>query len=318
MSVDLRGETDAALPVRRALATDVAPRVGRTYRTRSLAAKIALTPTILVMLGCYYASVTWTVYISMTRSFLLPVYSFAGSVQYQRLFATPRWQVAYGNMFLFGALDIIGTLSLGVLLAVLLDRAVRFEGIFRTILLYPLSLSFIVTGLTWQWVLSPTIGVQQFVRGLGWEGFVFDWITRPQRAIYTLVFAGVWHQSGLIMAIMLAGLRGVDREIWRAARVEGIPTWRTYVSIVLPMLRPLIVTCLVLVAIAVVKSYDLVVAMTNGGPGFSSDLPGKFVVDFEFERANIGQASAAATVMLGSVLAIISPYLYYELARKNR
>jgi glucose/mannose transport system permease protein len=316
MSVNLQGEMDAALPV--PLATATAPQVGRAYRTRSLGAKIALIPTILVMLGCYYASVTWTVYISMTRSFLLPIYSFAGSAQYARLFATPRWQVAYGNMFLFGALDIIGTLGLGVLLAVLLDRAVRFEGIFRTIMLYPLSLSFIVTGLTWQWVLSPTIGMQQFVRGLGWDGFVFDWISRPQRAIYTLVFAGVWHQSGLIMAIVLAGLRGVDREIWRAARVEGIPTWRIYVSIVLPTLRPLIVTCLVLIAIAVVKSYDLVVAMTNGGPGFSSDLPGKFVVDFEFERANIGQASAAATVMLGSVLAIISPYLYYELARKNR
>jgi glucose/mannose transport system permease protein len=296
----------------------VAPRVGRAYRARSLAAKVALLPTILVMLGCYYASVTWTVYISLTRSFLLPVYKFAGAAQYDRLFATPRWQVAYGNMFLFGTLDIIGTLGLGILLAVLLDRAVRFESVFRTIMLYPLSLSFIVTGLTWQWVLSPTIGVQEFVHSLGWDGFVFDWITRPNRAIYTLVFAGVWHQSGLIMAIMLAGLRGVDREIWRAARIEGIPVWRTYVSIVLPMMRPLIVTCLVLIAIAVVKSYDLVVAMTNGGPGFSSDLPGKFVVDFEFERANIGQASAAATVMLGSVLAIIAPYLYFELARKSR
>jgi glucose/mannose transport system permease protein len=317
VSVHLQEEIGPS-SVSRAPASVVAPLRGRAYRTRSLAAKIALIPTVLVMLGCYYASIMWTVYISMTRSFLLPIYTFAGSAQYERLFVTPRWQVAYGNMFLFGALDIIGTLGLGVLLAVLLDRAVRFEGIFRTILLYPLSISFIVTGLTWQWVLSPTIGVQQFVRGLGWDGFVFDWITRSQRAIYTLVFAGVWHQSGLIMAIMLAGLRGVDREIWRAARVEGIPTWRTYVGIVLPMLRPLIVTCLVLIAIAVVRSYDLVVAMTNGGPGFSSDLPGKFVVDFEFERANIGQASAAATVMLGSVLAILSPYLYFELARKNR
>jgi glucose/mannose transport system permease protein len=294
------------------------PRIGRAYRARSLAAKVALAPTILVMLCCYYGSVTWTVYISMTRSFLLPVYKYAGVAQYERLFATPRWQVAYSNMFIFGALDIIGTLCLGILLAILLDRAVRFEGIFRTIMLYPLSISFIVTGLTWQWVLSPTIGIQQLVRGLGWSDFVFDWITQPSRAIYTLVFAGVWHQSGLIMAIMLAGLRGVDREIWRAARIEGIPAWRTYISIILPMLRPLIVTCVVLIAIAVVKSYDLVVAMTNGGPGFSSDLPGKFVVDFEFERANIGQASAAATVMLGSVLAIVSPYLYFELTRKNR
>src|ERR1700722_19031649 len=298
-------------------ATDT-PRIGRAYRARSLAAKLALLPTLLVMLVCYYGRVTWTVYISMTRSFLLPVYKFAGTAQYDRLLATPRWQVAYSNMFVFGALDIIGTLGLGILLAVLLDRAVRFEGIFRTILLYPLSISFIVTGLTWQWVLSPTIGVQHLVRDLGWTGFVFNWITQPDRAIYTLVFAGIWHQSGLIMAIMLAGLRGIDREIWRAARIDGIPTWRIYVSIVLPMLRPLMVTCVVLIAIAVVKSYDLVVAMTNGGPGFASDLPGKFVVDFEFERANIGQASAAATVMLGSVLAIISPYLYFELARKNR
>lgn len=288
------------------------------YRVRSLTAKLVLAPTLLVMLVCFYGSAVWTVYISMTHSFLLPTYRFAGAVQYVRLFNTQRWQVAYTNMFLFGVLDIVGTLFLGTLLAVLLDRKVRFEGVFRTVLLYPLSISFIVTGLTWQWLLSPTIGFQHFVRGLGWHDFVFDWITQPDRAIYTLVFAGIWHQSGLIMAIMLAGLRGIDREIWRAIRVEGIPAWRAYISIILPMLRPLLVTCVVLIAIAVVKSYDLVVAMTNGGPGFSSDLPGKFVVDFAFERANIGQASAAATVMLGSVLAIIAPYLYFELARKNR
>jgi glucose/mannose transport system permease protein len=318
MSAQLPIDIQPSPPKRRTTSGVMAPRASRPYRPRSLAARIALIPAIMVMLGCYYASITWTVYISMTRSFLLPVYKFAGAAQYERLFTTPRWLVSYGNMFLFGAFDIIGTLGLGILLAVLLDRSVRFESVFRTILLYPLSLSFIVTGLTWQWVLTPTIGVQHFVRDLGWQGFVFDWITQPDRAIYTLVLAGVWHQSGLIMAIMLAGLRGVDREIWRAARIEGIPVWRTYVSVVLPTLRPLIVTCLVLIAIAVVKSYDLVVAMTNGGPGFSSDLPGKFVVDFEFERANIGQASAAATVMLGSVLAIIAPYLYYELARKNR
>ena len=208
--------------------------------------------------------------------------------------AKPRWNVAWSNIFLFGVLDIFGTLGLGVLLAVVIDRQVRFEGAFRTVFLYPLSISFIVTGLTWQWVLSPTIGVQNFVRGLGWSDFVFDWITRPDRAIYTLVFAGVWHQSGLIMAIMLAGLRGIDRDIWRVTRIEAIPPWRVYLSIVLPMLRPLLVTCIVLIAIAVVKSYDLVVAMTGGGPGYASDLPGKFVVDFAFERANIGQASAAA------------------------
>jgi glucose/mannose transport system permease protein len=313
---------DAFQPVQQAeIIQPSAARAARAtgpYRVRSLTAKLVLAPTVLVMLVCFYGSAVWTVYISMTHSFLLPTYRFAGAVQYVRLFNTARWHVAYTNMFLFGVLDIVGTLFVGTLLAVLLDRKVRFEGVFRTVFLYPLSISFIVTGLTWQWLLSPTIGFQHFVRGLGWHDFVFDWITQPDRAIYTLVFAGIWHQSGLIMAIMLAGLRGIDREIWRAIRVEGIPAWRAYTSIILPMLRPLLVTCVVLIAIAVVKSYDLVVAMTNGGPGFSSDLPGKFVVDFAFERANIGQASAAATVMLGSVLAIVAPYLYFELARKNR
>ena len=291
---------------------------GSIMHIRSLAAKVVLSPTVLVMLVCFYGCALWTAYLSVTRSAMLPNYQFAGLVQYVRLFGTARWNVAWSNMFLFGVLDILGTLGLGVLLAVLLDRQVRGEGAFRTIFLYPLSISFIVTGLTWQWVLSPTIGVQNFMRELGWSGFVFDWITRPDRAIYTLVFAGVWHQSGLIMAIMLAGLRGIDREIWRATRVEAIPPWRVYLSIVLPMLRPLLATCVVLIAIAVVKSYDLVVAMTGGGPGYASDLPGKFVVDFAFERANIGQASAAAAVMLGSVLTVLAPYLYLELSRRER
>ena len=143
-------------------------RVGRGYRVRGRMARLALIPAVVIMAFCFYGSIFWTVYISMTRSFLLPVYKFAGTAQYARLFATPRWQVAYSNMFIFGFLDIIGTLGLGILLAILLDRSVRYEGIFRTILLYPLSISFIVTGLTWQWILSPTIGVQQLVRSLGW------------------------------------------------------------------------------------------------------------------------------------------------------
>jgi glucose/mannose transport system permease protein len=287
-------------------------------RIRNLAAKAVLSPTVVAVLVCFYGCAVWTLYLSATRSAMLPNYQFAGFVQYARLFATARWNVAWSNMFVFGVLDILGTLGLGVLLAVLLDRQIRFEGAFRTIFLYPLSISFIVTGLTWQWVLSPTIGVQNFVRGFGWSDFVFDWIVRPDRAIYTLVFAGMWHQAGLIMAIMLAGLRGVDAEIWRATRVEAIPTWRVYLSIVLPMQRPLLVTCIVLIAIAVVRSYDLVVAMTGGGPGYASDLPGKFVVDFAFERANIGQASAAAVVMLASVLTVLAPYLYLELSRRPR
>ncbi|KGM32755.1 carbohydrate ABC transporter permease [Inquilinus limosus] len=287
-------------------------------RIRYLTAKAVVTPTVLVMATCFYGTILWTIYISFTRSSLVPNYDFAGVAQYVRLFSTARWYTAFGNMFVFGGLFIAGALVLGTLLAVLIDQKVKGEGAFRTIFLYPLSMSFIVTGLAWQWFLNPTMGLQDFVRGLGWEGFTFDWIVDRDRAIYTLVIAGVWHSSGLIMAIMLAGLRGIDHEVWRAARVEGIPRWRTYWSIVLPMLRPLVVTCVVLLAIAVVKSYDLVVAMTRGGPGNATDLPAKFVVDLTFERANIGLASAGAVVMLVAVLAALAPYLYIELSRRAR
>jgi glucose/mannose transport system permease protein len=288
------------------------------HNLRRLTPRLVVLPSVLAVAACFYGGMLWTAYISTTRSGLTPNYQFVGFAQYVRLFNTPRWLTAYGNMFLFGALTIAGSLIVGTLLAILIDQKVRFEGAFRTVLLYPLSMSFIVTGLAWQWVLSPEIGIQHLVQNLGWEGFEFDWLGDPDRAVYTLVFAAIWHQAGLIMAIMLAGLRGVDTEIWRAARVEGISRTRTYLSIVLPMLRPQVVTCVVLLAAAVVKSYDLVVAMTSGGPGNASDLPAKFVVDLTFERANLGLASAGAIVMLVSVFAALSPYLYNEFARRDR
>jgi glucose/mannose transport system permease protein len=215
-------------------------------------------------------------------------------------------------MFIFGAGYIVGCLVLGFFLAVALDQRIRAESVFRTIFLYPFALSFIVTGLVWQWVMNPSLGIQDFVRGLGWEDFVFNWIVDRDRVIYVVVIAGIWQSSGLVMAILLAGLRGVDQELWRAARVDGIPTWRTYLHIVIPELRPMVITAVVLLSIGAVKVYDLVVAMTQGGPGNSSDVPAKFVMDHLFERNNIGIATAGSVVMLVTVLAVLAPWLYYE------
>ena len=277
---------------------------------RNMSAKLALLPTVLVIVVCFIGSICWTAYISFTRSGIMPNYTFVGFQQYVRLFNSERWIVSFSNMFVFGGLMVAGSLMLGIGLAILIDSKIRFESIFRTVFLYPLSLSYIVTGLAWQWLLTPSIGIQQFVRGLGWDTFTFDWIIQKDYAIYTLVFAAVWHQAGLIMAIILAGLRGIDDEIWRATKLEGISKPRVYAHVVLPMLKPLIVTCVVLLAIAVVKSYDLVVAMTDGGPGNSSDLPGRFVIDFTFERANLGLASAAAMSMLITIVAVMTPLFY--------
>jgi glucose/mannose transport system permease protein len=203
-------------------------------------------------------------------------------------------------------------LALGFLLAVLIDQRVRGEDLFRSMFLYPFSMSFIVTGLAFRWVLHPTLGVSKLAADIGFDWVRFDWLVRQDRVIYTLVAAAVWHAAGLVMAIMLAGLRGVDQEIWKATRIEGIPAWRTYLFIVLPMLKGSFATATILLATSVVRLYDLSVAMTSGGPGIASEVPAKFVMDHLFERANVGLATAAATSMLVTVVAVIAPLMYWQ------
>jgi glucose/mannose transport system permease protein len=267
-------------------------------------ARFVLLPTILFTVVGYYGSILWTVGLSFTPSRILPVNRWVGFDMYERLFATARWDVAYQNLFIFGGLYISIGLLFGMVLAIALDQGIRGRNFFQTIFLYPIALSFIVTGLAWKWLLNPTTGLQDYVQGLGFEGFTLDLLSSPELAIFTLVIAGVWHSSGLTMVIIFAGLQSIDAEIWRAGRVDGVPKWRMYLHVVLPMLGPVIATCLVLLGMNVVRSYDLVVALTGGGPGFSTDVPAKFIVDHYFERSSIGLASAAATVLLLTVIAL--------------
>jgi glucose/mannose transport system permease protein len=287
----------------------------RTGRKRHTAAAIALVPAALTVLVVYLGCMLWTVRLSFTSSRLLPVLDWVGLQQYTRLFANERFLVSAENIVIFGVLFIAGCLVLGFLLAVFIDQQVRVEGVFRTIFLYPYAMSFIVTGLAWQWFLNPGLGLQKVVRDLGFPAFTFDWLVSQQMVIYTLVIAALWQSAGLVMAILLAGLRGVDADLWKAAKVDGIPTWRVYTRIVLPLLGPMIVTATVLLATSVVKLYDLVVAMTRGGPGIASEVPAKFVMDHLFERNNIGLATAAATMMLVTVAVILAPWVYARYMR---
>lgn len=277
-----------------------------------------MAPAALVVLVVYVGCVLWSVYISMTNSRILPNTNFIGLRQYQALFDNTRWDVSVVNLAVFGVLFIVITIALGFLLAILIDQRVRGENLLRSIYLYSFSMSFIVTGLVWHWLLDPTLGIQHLGRQMGFENFKFDWIVDQDRVIYTLVAAGVWHGSGLVMAIALAGLRGIDEDIWKASRIDGIPAWRTYLSIVIPMLKGSVATCFVLLSISVVRLYDLVVALTGGGPGLASEVPAKFVMDHLFERQNIGMATAASTMMLVTVLAVIAPWLYVQHRRGRR
>ena len=275
-----------------------------------LAAQIALLPMALTVLGVYVGSILWSMRISVSSSKVFPRDDFVGMTQYTRLFNTDRWNVSLHNLVVFGVLFLIACLVIGFLLAVFLDQRVRGEDLLRTVFLYPYAMSFVATGLVWQWMLNPELGIQATVRSFGFQNFTFDWIVDQDMVIYTVVIAAVWQASGLVMAVLLAGLRGVDESLWHAARIDGVPRWRYYLSIVMPQLTPAFGTAFVLLSISVVKVFDVVVAMTQGGPGDASEVPAKFIMDNLFNRANIGLASAASTVMLMTVLMLLLPWWY--------
>lgn len=297
---------------------DRAPAPGRRGARTAWAAQAALLPMALTVLIVYLGTVLWSVRISTTSSKIFPKSDFVGLDQYVRLFETERWLVSLHNLAIFGVLFIGTCLVLGFLLAVFIDQKVRGEDLLRTVFLYPYAMSFVATGLVWQWMLNPELGLQATLRAWGWTEATVDWIVRQDRVIYTVVMAAVWQASGLVMAILLAGLRGVDPEQWSAARLEGIPRWRYYLHIVLPQLAPAFGTCFVLLAVGVVKVFDAVVAMTGGGPGTASEVPAKFIMDNLFGRANVGLASAASTVMLLTVLALLAPWMYWRHQQSRR
>ncbi|MGV1802116.1 carbohydrate ABC transporter permease [Agrobacterium vitis] len=285
---------------------------------RNLNAKIASIPMILVAVVIFLGGSIWTVVYSFTNSKLLPRLNFVGLDQYDRLWSSARWLISIQNLAVYGFFSLIFSLVIGFMLAALMDQKIRFENLFRTIFLYPFALSFIVTGLVWQWVLNPEFGVQSVVRSMGFTSFTFDPLYNPQLVIYGILIAGLWQGTGLVMCLMLAGLRGIDEDIWKASRVDGIPTWKTYLLIIIPMMRPVFITTLVIITSGIVKVYDLVVAQTSGGPGIASEVPAKYVYDYMFQAQNLGQGFAASTMMLVTVAIIIIPWAYLEFGGRKR
>ncbi len=279
--------------------------------------RLVVAPSFIVSLLFIYGLMVWNGYLSLSASRILPNYEFVGLQQYMTLWESDRFRVAMTNMGIFGTLFIGGAMAIGVLLAILLDQKVRAEGVLRTIYLYPMAVSMIVTGTAWKWILNPGLGIEHLMRQWGFESFTFDWLVRGETAIYCIVIAGVWQSAGFVMALFLAGLRGIDESIIKAAQVDGASLPRIYWSIILPSLRPVFFSTLMVVAHLAIKSFDLVMALTAGGPGYATDLPATFMYATAFTRGQIGVGAASATVMLATVAAIVVPYLYSELRTKR-
>ncbi len=279
--------------------------------------RLVVAPTFIIAMIFIYGYILLNAWLSFTKSKMLPKYDWAGTIQYEKLFANERWWVAAENLAIFGGLFIVICLALGLLLAILLDQRVRAEGVIRTIYLYPMALSFIVTGTAWKWMLNPGLGLEKLVRDLGFENFSFDWLVDPEMAIYTVVIAGVWQASGFVMALFLAGLRGVDDSIIKAAQIDGASLPKIYWRIIIPSLGPVFFSALIILTHIAIKSFDLVIALTGGGPGYASDVPATFMYTFAFTRGQVGLGAASSMMMLAVVTAIIVPYLYSELRGKG-
>jgi glucose/mannose transport system permease protein len=279
--------------------------------------KLVLAPSFVLAMLFIYGLMIWNGYLSVSASRLLPNYEFVGLAQYELLFESERWMVALKNLWVFSALFIGFGMAIGLFLAILLDQKIRAEGFLRTVYLYPMAISFIVTGTAWKWILNPGLGIENLMQQWGFENFTFGWLVDPDYAIYCVVIAGVWQSAGFVMALFLAGLRGIDDSIIKAAQVDGATLPRIYWRIIVPSLRPVFFSTLMVLAHLAIKSFDLVMALTAGGPGYASDVPATFMYAMSFTRGQIGLGAASATVMLATVAAIVVPYLYSELRARR-
>ena len=280
--------------------------------------KLVLSPSFAIVVIFVYGFILFTLYLSFTDSKILQSFGWVGWANYQKLFGLRAWGIAINNLLIFGSLYIVICCALGLTLAILLDQKIRVEGFIRTIYLYPMALSFIVTGTAWKWLLNPGIGIQKIVRDWGFESFTLDWIVQPNTAIYCIVIAAIWQSSGFVMAMFLAGLRGVDGEIIKAAQIDGAPIFKIYWRIIIPLMRPVFLSSFVILSHLAIKSYDLIVALTDGGPGTATWLPAIFMYKMTFTRNEVALGAASAVMMLMTVAAIMVPYLYSELRQAGK
>ncbi|MFY0682667.1 MAG: sugar ABC transporter permease [Thalassovita sp.] len=293
-------------------------RKSRAARLAELVPTVVLLPTILTT-GIYiFVFVIWNIYLSLSSSTLLPVYDFAGFDAYTRLWRNPRWTYGVSNLVVFGVLYIVLTTLVGVFLAILMDQKVKGENFLRSIFLYPIAISFVVTGTTWQWILNPSTGLEAFMQNMGWESFKFSLITDRDTALYAVVLAAVWHASGFVMVMVLAALRGVDQDMVKAGQIDGASMFKVYRRIILPTIWPVMISVLIILLQFAIKTFDLVLALTHGGPGISTTFPAMFVYDRLFAAGELAQGAAAAVWMLIGLIVVFLPIIALNIVMRRK
>ena len=290
------------------------PRASWRPITSDQAIAVALVaPSIIAIAVFVYGFIGRTAYISLVRwNDIAPDYTFVGLTNYIRLMDVERFQIDLKNTLVFTVTFIILCLAVGLLLAMLLDQRIKFEGVFRTIFMFPLAISFIVTGVAWRWLETPSSGINLIFDAVGLDFLMNGWFTDPNIGILGVVLAAFWQMSGYVMALYLAGLRGISEDVREAARVDGATEWQSFWHFIFPLLHPITLTAVIILGHISLKIFDLTVSMTGPGPGFATDVPSLFMYQTTFFGSRFSQGAAIAMVLLLLVSILIIPYLIYN------
>ena len=330
------------------------PRLPRLPHPRTLVSDQAMAialivPPVVAVAVFVYGFIGWSALVSVSEwDTVRPDYTFAGLDNFRALFDNFRFQIDIRNTVVFTLFFVVSCLTLGFVLAALLDRGIRGEGIFRSIYLFPMAVSFIVTGVVWRWLLAPRAGVNILAEKAGLSSLKYDWYTDPDviyvhsgsrlgEALHTIglgfladpsygvplamvsvVIAATWQMSGFVMVMYLAGLRAIPEELKEAARMDGASELQVLRHVSLPLLRPVTLAAMIILGHQSLKIFDLVVSMTQRGPGFATDVPALFMFETTFQGNHFARGASISIVMLLTVSLLIVPYLYWSLRREAR
>jgi glucose/mannose transport system permease protein len=292
-----------------------------SIRKDRLLAILLISPSVLAIAVFVYGFIAWTARASVSAwEGLLPDYTFVGFSNFATLFRDPRFRIDMRNTAIFTALFLTACLAVGLSLAVLLDQRLRGEGLFRNIYLFPMAISFIVTGVVWRWLLNPATtierlsGINLLFHQVGLDFLISKWYTHPKLGIVAIVIPATWQMSGFTMALYLAGLRSVPEELREAARVDGANEAQIYRYIVLPMLQSVTLSAVIILGHTSLKIFDLVMAITQeGGQGYSADVPALNMYYTTFRALRFGRGAAIAMIILVTVAVLVVPYLIYTM-----
>ncbi len=294
------------------------PRKGRSRRLAALGDRatpfLMIAPSVILVAVFVYGFIAYTGFTSLTKWFgVVPDHTFVGLRQYQQLFELDRFHADLWNTVRFTLLFLGSSILLGFGSALLLDQKLRGTLLFQNVFLFPLAISFVVTGTIWRWIFNPNQGVNVLLGALHLDFLKSGWLIDTRTALYSVVIAATWQMSGFCMAMFLAGLRSIPEEIREAAHVDGAGALQAFRHITLPLLRPIVLSAVIILGHISLKIFDLIFVMTFGGPGYATDMPGLYMFIATFRQNLYARGAAIATVLLLMVAVLIVPYLIWSM-----